>query len=273
MKTIALLTDFGLKDHYVGSLKAVIASINPSANVFDITHDVRPQNVREGAFILDAVYPFLPKGTIVVAVVDPGVGSARQAIAIKTSRGFLIGPNNGLFTMVLEREKKYEARAMTNDRYFMKPVSSTFHGRDVFSPSAAYLSKKNVFRSFGPIIRQIHKLHLPQAKVSAKAIQGEIIYIDRFGNAFTNISKSNLHFYGTGSVAGQVFFRSKRAKPVPARTGTVAVHIKPFFSAGSKGSLIAVWNSSDLLELAVRDDSAEKLYGIKVGDPVLVRLK
>ena len=258
-QTIALLTDFGLKDHYVGSLKAVIASINPNAKVFDITHDVRPQNIREAAFILNVVYPFLPKGTIVVAVVDPGVGSARQAIAIKTSRGFLIGPNNGIFTMALEREKKYEARMIQNDRYFMKPVSSTFHGRDIFSPSAAHLSRKNIFRSLGPLIHKVHKLNLPQVKANAKFLQGEIIYLDRFGNAFTNISKSNLGKKTSHSVSVEV--RKNR------------VSLKPFFSAGSKGSLIAVWNSSDLLEFAVREESAEKLYGLKVGDPVMLRFK
>ena len=140
-RPIALLSDFGLKDHYVGSLKAVILGINPKATIFDVTHEIRPQNIREGAFILHAVYPVIPKGTIVVAVVDPGVGSMRQAICVKTSRGFLIGPNNGLFSLVLRDEAGYEARALVNDRYFHKPVSSTFHGRDVFSPSAATCNK------------------------------------------------------------------------------------------------------------------------------------
>jgi S-adenosylmethionine hydrolase len=279
-RPIALVTDFGTKDHYVGSLKAVIYSINPKAQVFDITHELKPQNIREGAFVLNAVYPFLPKGAIVAAVVDPGVGSERQAICVRTARGFLIGPNNGIFTMVLQHEKKYEVRAIANDRYFMKPVSATFHGRDIFAPSAAHLSKKDVFRSFGPHIQRIHQIDFAQVKTSAKSLQGEIIYVDRFGNAFTNISKS--HVYGTGSVTGQVFFRTNQAKPVPARTGTgrhlvsvevkkKQVRLKPFFSAGAKGSLIAVWNSSDLLELAVREDSAEKLYGLHIGDPVVVR--
>ena len=257
-RPIALLSDFGLEDHYVGSLKAVIYAINPDAKVFDMTHGIRPQNIREGAFILNAVYPFLPQGTIVVAVVDPGVGSERQAIAVKTSRGFLIGPNNGIFTMVLERERTYEVRALTNDRYFMKPVSSTFHGRDVFSPSAAHLSQKEVFKSFGASVRNIHRLNLARVKVTGKLVQGEIVYMDRFGNAFTNVSKSNLGKKSAHSVSVEV--KKKR------------VQIKLFFSAGRKGSLIAVWNSSDLLELAVREDSAEKLYGLKVGDPVLLRL-
>jgi S-adenosylmethionine hydrolase len=257
-RRIALLTDFGLKDHYVGSLKAVIYSINPNAQVFDLTHDIHPQNVKEGAFILDVVYPFLAKGTIVLAVIDPGVGSARQAISIKTSRGFLVGPNNGIFTMVLKREKKYEARAVTNNRYFMEPVSATFHGRDIFAPVAAHLSKKDIFASLGPRIPKIHQLDLAQVKISRGAICGELIHIDRFGNTMTNISKSQT--CGTGK---KFVVEVKKKK----------VLIKPFFSAGRKGELIAVWNSSDLLELAVRESSAEKLYGLKIGDSVLVHTK
>ena len=117
-RPIALLSDFGLKDHYVGSIKSVILKINPKAIIFDITHEVRPQNIREAAFLLYSVSPVLPKGTIVVAVVDPGVGSMRQALCIKTNKGFFIGPNNGIFSMVLNNEDHFEARVLANDRYF-----------------------------------------------------------------------------------------------------------------------------------------------------------
>ncbi len=138
-RPIALLTDFGLTDHYVGSLKSVILGINPKAVIFDLTHEIRPQNIREGAYILNEIYKYLPKGAIVVAVVDPGVGSRREAICVETNRGYLLAPNNGLLSMAL-RHEKYKARKITNDQYFLKPVSSTFHGRDIFSPCAARLS-------------------------------------------------------------------------------------------------------------------------------------
>ncbi len=259
-RPIALLTDFGLKDHYVGSLKAVILDINPRATIFDITHDVRPQNIREGAFVLHSVYSVLPKGTIVVVVIDPGVGSMRQALCIKTSRGFLIGPNNGLFSMVLRDEVRYEPRAIVNDRYFHKPVSSTFHGRDVFSPSAAWLSKKDIFKSFGPIVYKLHSLQIPKAFRTDHSVKGEIIHIDHFGNAMTNISKTKFP-----SLA-------KTKDTFVVIKGKQHASFKSFFSAGNRGALIAVWNSNHLLELAVKDDSAEKLYGLKIGDSAVVRL-
>jgi len=259
-RPIALLTDFGLRDHYVGSLKAVILGINPKAVIFDITHDIHPQNIREGAFILHSVYSVLPKGSIVVAIIDPGVGSLRQALCIKTSRGFLIGPNNGLFSMVLRDEVRYEARAIINDRYFHKPVSSTFHGRDVFSPSGAWLSKKDVFKSFGPVIRKLHSLQIPKAFRTDHSVKGEIIHMDHFGNAMTNISKAQ-------------FPSLIKAKDAPVVIkGRQHASIKPFFSAGGRHALIAVWNSGNLLELAVKEDSAEKLFGLKIGDSVVIRL-
>ena len=259
-RPIALLTDFGLKDHYVGSLKGVILKINPRAVIFDITHDIRPQNIREGAFVLHSVYPVLPKGTIVVAVVDPGVGSMRQAICVKTPRGFLVAPNNGILSMVLEAEKKFEIRSITNERYFHKPVSATFHGRDIFSPAAAWLSKKNVFRSFGTVMRHIHTLPILKATMNRRSIKGEIIYIDRFGNAMTNISKSMVR---RSNQIGEMHVLVKGKKPAP---------LKPFFSAGGHGALIAVWNSGNVLELAVRNNSAERLHELKLGDSVTLGL-
>ena len=257
-RPIALLTDFGLKDHYVGSLKGVILKINPKAVIFDISHDVRPQNIREGAFILNSVYSVLPKGTIVVAVVDPGVGSRRQALCVKTSRGFLIAPNNGVLSMVLANERSFETRAIVNERFFHKPVSTTFHGRDIFAPSAAWLSKKDVFRSFGPVVRNIHTLAISKVTRNGRALKGEIIHIDRFGNAITNISKAEHHM------------PAKVREICVARKGGQRVLLKDFFSAGARGELIAVWNSGNLLEFAVKDDSAEKRYGLKIGDPVAV---
>ena len=257
-RPIALLSDFGLKDHYVGSIKSVILKINPKAIIFDITHEVRPQNIREAAFLLYSVSPVLPKGTIVVAVVDPGVGSMRQALCIKTNKGFFIGPNNGIFSMVLNNEDHFEARVLANDRYFHQPVSMTFHGRDVFSPAAAWLSKGDIFKSLGPQTRKVHHLRLPQATYTQDRITGEIIYIDRFGNAMSNISKPTLVKFA--KLHGTHITVKEKHK----------VSLKPFFSAGAPGSLIAVWNSNDLLEFAVKDDSAESRHGIKIGDSVVL---
>lgn len=252
-RPIALLTDFGLTDYYVGSLKSVMLSINPKAVIFDLSHEIRPQNIREGAYILNAIYPYLPEGTIVVAVIDPGVGSRRDAICIETDRGFLLGPDNGILSMAVQREK-YKVRKLLNDNFFLKPVSSTFHGRDIFSPAAAYLSKRNVFKSFGPILEHINVLKLPQPTIHQDSVKGEIVYMDRFGNAMTNISLKEIkwtHF--------------------SIQVGKQKIPLKTFFSEGNDKELFALWNSSQTLEFAVFSDSAEKLHGLKLGDPVIAR--
>ena len=255
---IALLTDFGVQDHFVGSLKGVILGINPQAAIFDITHEVRPQNIRDGAFVLYSVYPYVPKGTIFVVVIDPGVGSARRALCVKTNRCFLIAPDNGVLSMILRKEKHFTARAITNDQFFRKPVSNTFHGRDVFAPAAAYLSQKDVFEKFGPRVKQIKMLDISEAVRHEKDIKGEIIYIDRFGNAMTNISKA---------ASGMPVDFSATRVIVKQKLKAAA---KSLFCEGQAGALIALWNSTDLLELAVRNGSAEKKFGLMVGDPVRI---
>jgi len=250
-RPIALLTDFGLTDHYVGSLKSVILNINPKAVIFDLTHEVHPQNIREGAYILSAIYHYLPQGTIVVAVVDPGVGSRRDALCIETDRGFLMGPDNGILSMAVGHQK-YRVRKLTHDKYFLKPVSSTFHGRDIFSSCAAHLSKRNIFNSFGPTVEKIYALDVPKPVVKGNSVKGEIVYIDRFGNAMTNIGLKEI----------------KRVNSFSVLVGEQKISIKPFFGAGKDKELIAVWNSSQALELAVFNNSAEKLHGLKLGDSI-----
>ena len=249
-RPIALLTDFGSSDHYAGSIKSVILSINPKAVIFDITHEIRPHHVREGAYILNAVFRFLPKNCIVVGVVDPEVGSDRTALCIKATDRFFLGPDNGLFSLAL-KDQSFETRRITNDRFFLKPVSSTFHGRDIFSPCAAQLSTKNIFTDFGPLVTDIKHLNFSSPRKSENKISGEIVYVDRFGNAMTNISK------GSSSNISVKF----SGRQVP---------LKPFFSAGRPGELIALWNSGQILELAVYNDSAERIHHLKIGDLVEV---
>ena len=259
---IALLTDFGWDDHYVASLKGVILSINPNAVIADISHSVRPQNVRDGAFLLREVYPHFPEGTIFVAVVDPGVGSSRRALCVQTSRGFLIGPDNGLLSLALRHENKFEAREIVNERYFLKPVSATFHGRDIFAPVAAHLSKRNIFVSLGPRLKTIQQIPFPAAKKTRNGIVGEIVYLDRFGNAMTNISKE--------------IFGSR----VSALSRRVQIHVKSlclygiceYFGEGKVNELMAVWNSSGLLELAVPNGSAEEQFRLSITDSVRLEI-
>lgn len=251
-RPIALLTDFGLTDHYVGSLKSVILSINPKAVIFDLTHEIRPQNVREGAYILSTIYPYLPQGTIVVSVIDPGVGSEREALCIETERGYLMGPDNGLMSVAVSHQK-FRARKLTNDKFFLKPVSSTFHGRDIFSSTAAHLSKRNIFESLGPMVDHFNILELPHPTANDRVVTGEIVHIDRFGNAMTNISFKEVKWNNFSiQVSGQT------------------ISLKPFFGAGKEKELFAIWNGSQILELAVFKGSAEKIHRLKLGDAVEV---
>jgi len=256
---IALLTDFGLTDHYAASLKAVILSINPNANIVDISHSVRPQNINEGAFLLREVYPHFPKGTIFVGVVDPGVGSLRRALCIRTSRGYLIGPDNGILSRAVENETKYEIRKIENDRYFRKPVSHTFHGRDIFAPVAAHLSLKDIFSMLGPLIYEIKMLTQAAPQLSKKSILGEIMYMDRFGNAISNISKN-------------LILARQRKLRVKLKSITLN-KICDYFSQGKKNELMAVWNSSDWLEFAIPNGSAQAKCKLNVGDKVQVTFK
>ena len=252
---IALLTDFGLEDHYVASVKAVIMSINQQARMIDISHLVPPQDIRHGAFLLKEVYPYFPKGTIFLAVVDPGVGSSRRAICIRTNRGYLVGPDNGLLSLALQEERGYKIRRLENAAYFLKPVSAIFHGRDIFAPVAAWLSRKNIFPFLGPSLRTIQKIEWPLLRWNQNSVEGKIVHIDRFGNAISNISRSDIE--------AKVDFKANK---IVVRVKSKQVKgICDFFAQGKKEPLIAVWNSSGFLELASPNRSAAQKFGLVLG--------
>src|SRR5687767_8873684 len=188
MPIITLLTDFGARDYFVGAMKGVILSLNPEATIVDITHEIPPQDIQAAAFNLLACYRDFPAGTIHVAVVDPGVGSDRRAILVKCANQFFIGPDNGLFSWIREREGKFSAWQITNEQFFRNPVSSTFHGRDVFAPVAAALSKGVAPAEVGPPLERIVMLAPLLPRATADAIEGFLIHIDRFGNCITNFT-------------------------------------------------------------------------------------
>ncbi len=259
-KIIALLTDFGLTDHYVACVKGSILSINPEANIQDVCHAIKPQAIREGAFLLREAYRVFPEGTIFVAVVDPGVGSSRKAICVQTSKGYLVGPDNGILSLALSEEPTYEIRLIQNDQFFRKPVSSTFHGRDIFGPVAAWLSQKDIFKEVGEKIETIKDLEISKPKLTGNFLIGEIVYIDQFGNSITNIKKESAKKLGKEiSPSAQIEVASKHLS-----------RLCVFFSEGQAKELISVWNSSGFLELAVPNGSAETEFKLKVGDEVKV---
>lgn len=254
---IVLLTDFGLKDAYVASMKAVIFSLFPEAKIVDLTHEVGPQNVRQAAFLLEAVYSYFPKGSIFVSVVDPGVGSERKILAAKTEKGIFLAPDNGLLTRILEKERKYELRVVTNSRFFLEKVSKTFHGRDCFAPTAARIAKEpSRFRELGPRLGRFKKLDFPSPNVTPKKIVGEIVYFDHFGNAFTNIHRKLLRACG------------KNVVPRVRAGGKALGTMRSSYFEAKTGQVVAVISSTDLVEIAVNHGSAQKKLNLKEGDPI-----
>jgi len=187
MRFISLTTDFGLSDWFVGTMKGVIYRINPRVTVVDLTHDLLPGDIRAGSFALAAAYRYFPKGTIHVAVVDPGVGTDRKAIAVRTADYFFVGPDNGVLSFALRKERIKSIHALENKTHFLKPLSQTFHGRDIFAPVAAELSRGLAIRKLGPAVHDLVHLPWPEPRHRQGSIKGEVVYIDRFGNAITNI--------------------------------------------------------------------------------------
>ena len=185
---IALLTDFGQDDFFVASLKGVIASVNPSAGIVDISHNVPSFQTLACGFVLSSCYNYFPEKTIFLVIVDPGVGSVRKIILVETKKYFFIAPDNGTLSMALENEEINQIRELKNDKYFLPRISNTFEGRDKMAPSASWLSKGVKVEDFGPKVDQYEKSHIRKPLVKLNEIVGQVIYIDKFGNIITNIS-------------------------------------------------------------------------------------
>ena len=257
---ITLLTDFGTKDLYVASIKGVILNINPHCTLVDITHEVRPHDIEEGAFILANTYSYFPKGTIHLSIVDPGVGGTRKPIILVTPNYFFIGPDNGLFTLVAQREKVKQVVVLTKQKYFLPKVSKTFHGRDIFAPVAAHLSLGIKPIAFGYEINSLKKIKFQKAIIKEGKLLGEIYHIDTFGNLVTNVDKEKL-------------FRFIKDRPfVILAGGKIIRDLKKGYWEGKKGKLIALLGSSGLLEISVREGSAQKMLKVKKRSPVIVSI-
>src|SRR5712691_6438607 len=191
MPLVTLTTDFGLRDPFVGIMKGVILSICPTARLVDLTHEVEPQDILGGCLTLEAAVPFFPAGTVHLVVVDPGVGSARRAIALRTGGGYLVGPDNGVLTPAFERSG-WTAVALTAPEYRLPSVSRTFHGRDVFAPAAAYLAAGIPLERLGSTLTDPVRLPLPGCRLEGDALVGEVLAADRFGNLITSIPAARL---------------------------------------------------------------------------------
>jgi S-adenosyl-L-methionine hydrolase (adenosine-forming) len=256
MALITLLTDFGSQDYFVGAMKGTILSINPDACIVDITHEIPPQDIRAAAFNLLATYKDFPSGTIHIAVVDPGVGSARRGIIIECAGQFFVGPDNGLFSWICERERMFRAVHLTNDQFLRQPVSKTFHGRDVFAPVAAALSNGAALEDFGPVIDDLVQLEsLEPGTVDGGVIEAAIIHIDRFGNCITNLTSDHLAAGTKLLVNGREVSSSRE-----------------FFadSETAPDDLFGLVGSAGFVEIAAQDSSAAKTLGAERGHRVIV---
>ena len=260
---VTLLTDFGTADYFVGAMKGAVLAANPEARVVDITHEVPPYDVESGAFTLRAAFETFPEGTVHVAVVDPGVGSARRAIAVEGRGHAFVGPDNGLFGHVYERVRPFRVFQLTNVNFFRREVSQTFHGRDVFAPVAGALSRGVRAEELGPEVFDF--VRLPSAAVERAAdgtLVGAVIHVDRFGNLVTNITPEDL---SEESVARGARLSIK---------GREVRRFRHFFAEDAEGAgePFAVWGSAGLLEVAVFRGSASGVLGAQRGDKVEVNL-
>ncbi|MHB8382841.1 MAG: SAM hydrolase/SAM-dependent halogenase family protein [Candidatus Binataceae bacterium] len=259
---IAILSDFGYRDHYAGVMKGVIARIAPRARIIDLTHGVPPQAIAAGAMLLAQSWRFFPARTIFLAVVDPGVGTARLPIAIETRAGArMVGPDNGLLALAAEDAGVRRIVKLDSPRFRLNDISSTFHGRDIFAPAAAWLARGTSISSLGPAIDKLMPLALPGPSLSARRIRGEVVYVDGFGNLITNIG---------GALLSELA-ASFRAKALSVRiNGSAEIKIYRAYGDAPARSSLATIGSFNLLEIALRDANAALHYRARAGTSVVV---
>ncbi len=266
---ITLTTDFGLSDPYVAAMKGVILGLNPRALLVDITHEVRPQQILQATFMTQAAWPYFPPGAIHAVVVDPGVGMGRRAVALETPRGCFVGPDNGALSAALPEEARpaagqkpapvplpasYRAYAISSPSYMLRPVSATFHGRDIFAPAAAHLSLGVSIEELGERLDTIVALSPLRARRNADgSLAGRVVHIDRFGNAITDIRAEDL--------PAQEFAVELRGRRVPGLVRTYA----------EATVLSALVGSSGYLEAALRNGNAARELGVEIGDAAMLR--
>ncbi len=253
-RIITLTTDFGYKDPFAAEMKGVILSINPDAVIIDITHSIQPQDIEETAYVIGSSFSYFPSGTIHIVVVDPGVGSGRKPLILDAAGCYFVGPDNGVFSHILCFSQPVKGVYITEERYMRSKESPTFQGRDLFAPAGAWLSKGLPAEEFGPPAKDFVTFPVPRSEVTHGGISGEVIYVDSFGNAITNIKVSDLT-----SFAGHYVVEANNT----------IVHPVKYYAEAGETSLSCLVNSSGYLELFVNKGNAAEKYGIKKGDKVI----
>ncbi|MGQ9673764.1 MAG: SAM hydrolase/SAM-dependent halogenase family protein [Candidatus Aminicenantales bacterium] len=260
-KIIALLTDFGDEDYFVASLKAVILSLNPRVRLVDISHHIPSFNIDAAGFVLAAACPFFPPKTIFLAVVDPGVGTSRKIVLVETARYFFIAPDNGLLTLVLAREKVKQVREVSNPKFFLGRKSKTFEARDKMAPVAAWVSLGQRLDAFGPALPGYKKRNYPEPEVKDGEVHGLVLYADKFGNLVTNIPAA--------LVRSLEMVQGKGKATLLAGSRKLGSY-RETYGAAKKGEVFFLKGSLGLIEVAVREGSAQKRTGLHPGIPVRI---
>ncbi len=256
-RVITLTTDFGTRDAYVGIMKGVILGLNPKAQIVDLSHEICPRGIEQASFLLFTSYRFFPQDTVHLVVVDPGVGSERRALAARSKGAYFVTPDNGLLSYVAAKEGFQEVIELTNPNFWLNPVSSTFHGRDIFAPVAAHLSLGVELGRLGEPVKDMVTLSIPSPAWGGTRLEGRVIYTDRFGNLVTDIPGEALPSEPCNiCLAGQVISDLHRT-----------------YQEVGKGEALAYVGSSGFLEIAVREASAEELLGAGPGTSVLLEVE
>lgn len=276
MAIITLTTDFGMRDGYPGVVKGVILGIAPDATIVDVSHEVGPQNVREAAFVLRASWRYFPPSSIHVVIVDPGVGSERRLLAVRTTSATFVAPDNGVLSWALLGQQIDAAVEVTDRRYWLERVSNTFHGRDILAPVAAHLARGLDLRLLGPPVNEWITLAVPRMTFEPDgSVLGEVIHVDRFGNLITGFEIDaegriiNAPSEGPMVLTPGAFVIEALGRPIDRLSSSYAASSK----GREPGELLAMVGSAGFLELAVRDGNAAAVLGARVGSPVRIRWK
>lgn len=258
---VTLITDFGLHDSYVGTMKGVMLRIHPQARLIDVTHQITAQDILEASLVLDSGYRYFPVGTVHVVVVDPGVGSGRRPILVAGREHYFVGPDNGTFTGVVDGDPEACAYEIRERQFLLPSISDTFHGRDVFAPVAAFLARGVAPEEFGPPINDLRRFSIPVARVWGDQIRGEVVHVDSFGNIVSNISRTDFD-----RAVGERKFRI-------LINGKTLDRIHRAYSDQERGKALALFGSNGLLEIAIAEGRAERRIGAGKGDTIIVQIE
>jgi S-adenosyl-L-methionine hydrolase (adenosine-forming) len=258
---ITLTTDYGTNDHLVGVMKGVILSINPEVNVVDITHGVLPHDLLDGALTIAQAYKYFPPKTVHVVVVDPGVGTERRPILVASDQHYFVAPDNGVLSSVYDQTEALYVWQIISEHYFRQPVSNTFHGRDVFAPVAAWLTKSWQTSAFGEQITDFVRFGMPKPKAAGNTMKGIVLRVDQFGNLVTNFKAEDVPALAAGD--GKCTIKAGSA---------VITKVVPTFAAGANGEVVGVMGSGGYLEICVNKSSASRALGIGRGAEVTVEI-